>query len=269
MNNLNGKLVLVTGATGYLGSSMARALYRQGATLVVLSRDSQKLRLTFEDLEAQANRETEIDNKRDGQVHGKMKHIKRINYLSGSLATHEEAAECVDTLIQRVGVPDILVNCIGHAEDKPFVFHRLGDARTSFYSNLYPFIHICSALIPHFKQRGSGNIINMASITGVVGQPMRSLYGAAKGAVISYCKVLARRHAADNIRVNCIAPQVVTGGLAEKMNPKIKAMLQATTPIQRNCMAEDLIAPLLMLACSSEGFITGEVVNVTGGLITW
>lgn len=260
MNSLNGKVVLVTGASGYLGSAMARALYQQGASLVLLGRDSQKLRLTFEDLEADLRSRSSRNDNTSRQ---------KIVLLNGFLDSSQEAVDCVNAIIERAGVPDILVNCIGYAEDKPFVFHKMGDTTRSFSANLYPFINICEALLPHFKQRGSGNIINMASITGMVGQPMRSLYGAAKGAVIVYCKMLARRYAAYNIRVNCIAPQVVSGGLADKMNPRIKAMLQATTPIQRECVAEDLVAPLLMLANSDQGFITGEVVNVTGGLITW
>ena len=249
--SLDGQWVLVTGASGYLGSQMARALYDAGARVVMHGRNAEKL----QQLRTQA-----FADAADSE---------RLYWLAGDLDTRESADAYLRQVIAATAVPDILVNCIGHAEDKPFVFHKAGDPSASFAANLYPLVHISEALIPHWQARASGNLINLASITGLVGQPMRSLYGAAKGAVIAYCKTLARRHAADNIRVNCIAPQVVSGGLADKMNPKIKALLQATTPIQRDCVAADLVAPLLMLASQSQGFITGEVVNVTGGLITW
>jgi NAD(P)-dependent dehydrogenase (short-subunit alcohol dehydrogenase family) len=246
---LQNQWVLVTGASGYLGSHMAHALYEAGANVIMHGRDNEKLQQVRDQLFGNAQ--------------------SRLIILSGDLSSRTAAQVYMAQLIAEHGVPDIMVNCMGHAEDKPFVFHKSGDSRASFAANLHPFVHICEALLPHWQSRASGNLINMASITGLVGQPMRSLYGAAKAAVIAYCKMLARRHAADNIRVNCIAPQVVTGGLADKMNPKIKALLQATTPIKRDCVAADLVAPLLMLATQSNGFITGEVVNVTGGLVTW
>ncbi|HTF98153.1 MAG TPA: SDR family oxidoreductase [Cellvibrio sp.] len=248
---LTGQRVLVTGASGYLGSHMARALYDAGARVILHGRNAEKL-----------------DQVR-AELFGDVAGSGRLICLPGDLNSRESAQAYLHNLITATAVPDILVNCMGHAEDKPFVFHQPGDSRASFAANLHPFVHISEALLPHWQARANGNLINMASITGLVGQPMRSLYGAAKGAVIAYCKTLARRHAVDNIRVNCIAPQVVTGGLADKMNPKIKALLQATTPIQRDCVAADLVAPLLMLATQSQGFMTGEVVNVTGGLITW
>lgn len=245
---LSNQLVCVTGASGYLGSHMAHALHEAGARVIMHGRDSEKLQQVREQLFGDTD---------------------RLISCAGDLSSRAAAQAYIKHLVENYGVPDILVNCMGHAEDKPFVFHKAGDSRTSFAANLHPFVHICEALLPYWQARASGNLINMASITGLVGQPMRSLYGAAKGAVIAYCKMLARRHAADNIRVNCIAPQVVTGGLADKMNPKIKALLQATTPIKRDCVATDLVAPLLMLASQGNGFITGEVVNVTGGLVTW
>jgi NAD(P)-dependent dehydrogenase (short-subunit alcohol dehydrogenase family) len=252
--SLEGQLVLVTGASGYLGSHMARALYDAGARVIMHGRSTEKLH------QVRAQLFGDVTPATGGE---------RLFCLAGDLGTRDSAKAYLHELIATTAVPDILVNCMGHAEDKPFVFHKPGDSGASFAANLYPLVHISEALLPHWQTRASGNLINMASITGLVGQPMRSLYGAAKGAVIAYCKTLARRHAADNIRVNCIAPQVVTGGLADKMNPKIKALLQATTPIRRDCVAADLVAPLLMLASQSQGFMTGEVVNVTGGLVTW
>jgi 3-oxoacyl-[acyl-carrier protein] reductase len=251
MIDLTNKIILVTGATGYIGSSMARALYDTGATLILQGRSHDKLQQVYT------------------QEFAALPQAHRVITQVSTLDSAAAAQAFVNHLVDQSLLPDIVVNCIGYAEDKPFVFHQWDDAAASFAANLFPFVHLSTALLPHFQQRQSGNFINLASITGLVGQPMRSLYGAAKGAIIAYCKVLARRHAVDNIRVNAIAPQVVTGGLADKMNPKIKALLQATTPIKRDCTAQDLIAPLMMLASESEGFITGEVVNVTGGLITW
>lgn len=248
MTSLTGKTIVVSGASGYLGSFIAKACEKEGATMILLGRSIEKLR-----------------NLQKAQFKG----ATNVHIVAGEVNHQEAANTLVFKIIETFNVPDVVINCLGHAEDKPFVFHKASDAAQSLQSNVFPVINICEAFIPHFIANKKGNIINMVSITGLVGQPMRSLYGAAKGAVIAYSKAIARRYAACGLRVNCVAPQVVAGGMANRMSPKIKKLLQDTTPIPRDCIAEDLLGPVLMLAKEEKGFITGETVKVTGGLITW
>ncbi len=252
--NLTDKRVLVSGATGFLGSHIAQALYDAGAKVTLLGRNEEKLQ---DMVKSKFTSDDPLAKKAP------------VTTLCGSVNNQDDAQKIAQRYVEEHGALDLLVNCIGSAEDKPFVFHTANEIGESMASNLNPIVYLCEAFLPKFVERKSGNIINFSSITGLVGQPMRSLYGANKGAVIAYSKSIARRYAADNIRVNCIAPQVVTGGLAEKMSDDVRVLLQETTPIKRDCVAKDLEGAVLMLANEQQGFVSGSVVNVTGGLVTW
>jgi len=251
--SIKGKRVIVSGATGFIGSHIAFALRAAGAEVTLLGRSEKKLQQLVE---------TKFDSSQSTD-------LPTVNTLCSSINNLDEAKQVADEYAQRYGSLDILINCIGSAEDKPFIFHTVADLDDSMASNLNPIVNLCEAFLPGFVRQSSGCIINLSSVTGSVGQPMRSLYGANKGAVIAYSKSIARGYAEHNIRVNCVAPQVVAGGLADKMNPDVSALLKAITPIKRDCEAQDLIGPILMLANEQQGFMTGEVVNITGGMITW
>jgi len=117
-------------------------------------------------------------------------------------------------------------------------------------------------------ERG-GRIVLVSSITGLVGQPMRAAYSAAKGAVIAYAKSLAREVASRGMTVNCIAPQVVEGGLARRMKPAVRDLLLANTPLGRVCTPAEVAAAAVYLASPGAAYVTGTVLNLTGGMVTW
>ena len=109
----------------------------------------------------------------------------------------------------------------------------------------------------------------VSSITGRVGQPMRLAYGAAKAAVEGYIRSFAREVAASGMTANCIAPQVIEGGLADLMKERVRALLLANTPLARPCEAKDVAGAALYLASAESRYVTGTSLNITGGLVTW
>jgi len=250
MNDFNGFRVFITGATGQLGSQIVKQFINAGASVACWGRNEQKLNQLVGEVEAQSG-------------------SSRCVAVYGSVQSQQQADELIGKVEQTLGHIDICVNCMGNAEDKPFIFHDAQDVSQSLQANLFPMVRVCQSVSQHMIARQQGSIVNISSITGMVGQPMRSLYGASKSAVIAYSKSLARRIAVHGVNVNCLAPQVVAGGLATQMNPLMKQTLESLTPVPRECTADDLVAPIFMLAKQSGGFITGEVIKVTGGLITW
>jgi NAD(P)-dependent dehydrogenase (short-subunit alcohol dehydrogenase family) len=164
---------------------------------------------------------------------------------------------------------DVLVTSVGIAKDGPLLLLNAADISECMQRNLRPVINACEAMCALAQGRSVGRIINVSSITGLVGQPMRVAYGAAKGAVISYTKSLARKVAAHGITANVIAPQVVEGGVADLMKARVRDTLLANTPVGRACTANDIAHGVAYLASPAASFVTGTVLNVTGGLVTW
>ena len=163
----------------------------------------------------------------------------------------------------------MLVIACGIARDGPITFLSGGDLEKAIADNLDPVVHLCEAFCAKRRDVPGGRIVIVSSITGLSGQPMRTLYGAAKGAVIGYAKSLARKVASNGMTVNCIAPQVVKGGLADHMKARMQGMIQAITPLQRLCEPDEVAAAALFLASPGASYVTGSSLNITGGLITW
>ena len=248
--SLQGKRVLVVGATGYIGQALTIGIAQAGAEVLMHYHSNGA---AVESLCA--------------QVH------KVAGYQPRAFQCDVSDPEAAETLVtsawRAAGRIDVLIHCVGHAVDNSIVFLKPEDVASTLKSNLNTVVNVCEPLSRLMCEHGGGSIVNISSITGLVGQPMRSLYGAGKAAVISYSKALARAVADRHVRVNCLAPQVVEGGLADNMKGMVKALMEENTPIKAQCQAEDLIEPMLMLASDGSPFITGEVINITGGLVTW
>ncbi len=248
--SLLGKRVLVVGATGYIGQALALGAAKEGAEVLLHY---------FSNGAAVEQLCTQIYETAGYQPRA----------FQGDVSEPEEAERLIHSVWRAAGKIDVLINCVGHAVDNSIVFLKPEDVSTTLKSNLATVVNVCEPMSIRMCEQGAGSIVNVSSITGLVGQPMRSLYGAGKAAVIAYSKALARQVAQQGVRVNCLAPQVVEGGLADSMKGMVKALMEENTPIKSVCHANDLVAPAIMLAGDGAPFITGEVINITGGLVTW
>ncbi|HEV7606070.1 MAG TPA: SDR family oxidoreductase [Steroidobacteraceae bacterium] len=240
IDDLDGKLVLITGASSGIGAALARAFAAQGASLA----------LHFNSHEPGA-----------GSPEAK--------WVRGDLSKRGEARRVVDEAAAALGGLDILINNAGGlGERRPIA--DVDDALFDFVYdlNVRSVIAASQAAIPHFEKRGGGNIVNVGSIAGIDGGGAgASVYATAKAAVHNITRHLARDLAKKNIRVNTVAPGAIATPFHARTPPeRIEAMRNAA-PLGRIGEAQDCVGAFLFLASNElSGYITGNMVHVNGGM---
>jgi len=249
INDLEGKAVLITGASTGIGAALARAFAAQGA----------RLALHFNSHEDDA-RALSRELARDGTSPALVK---------GDLSKRGEARRVVDAASQALGGLDVLINNAGGlGERRPI--GEVDDALFDFVYdlNVRAVLAATQAAIPHFEKRGGGNIINVGSVAGIDGGGAgASVYSSAKAAVHNLTRHTARDLAKKNIRVNTVAPgAIATPFHARTPKERLDAMRNAA-PMGRIGEAQDCVGAFLFLASNEmSGFITGNIVHVNGGL---
>jgi 3-oxoacyl-[acyl-carrier protein] reductase len=248
IDDLNGKKVLITGASSGIGAALARAFAAQGAALALhynAHEDDAKV-LAAEIAGAPAPK-----------------------LIRGDLTKRGEAKRVVNEAAAALGGLDVLVNNAGGiGERRPIA--DVDDALFDFVYdlNVRSVIAASQSAIPHFEKRGGGNIINVGSIAGIDGGgPGSSMYSTAKAAVHNITRHLATDLAAKNIRVNTVAPgAIATPFHAHTPQARMDAMRDATA-MGRVGEAKDCVGAFLFLASNEmSGYITGNIVHVNGGM---
>jgi 3-oxoacyl-[acyl-carrier protein] reductase len=244
MFDLTGKTALVTGATGGIGGSIARALHASGATVAVSGRQAEKL-------EALA------------QEFGDRGHV-----LPCDLANRAEVAKLIEQAVGKLGRLDILVNNAGLTRDNLFMVMKDEQWDEVIAVNLTSTFMLCRAAAramlrakPNF-----GRIINIASVSGVFGNPGQGNYAASKAGMIGMTKSLAREVAPRGITANCIAPGFITTPMTSALNEKQTEEIAKMIPQQRFGMPEEIAAGVIYLASNEAGYITGQTLHINGGM---
>ena len=242
--------VLVLGASGVIGRAIATAFAAQGAALALHA---------HRNVQAQGALIEQCATLGATKLCG----------VQGDLAAATHAQQVVSEAAKALGGLDVMVIAVGQADDQPLLMMPPGAMRTALLSNLAPVVNACEAFRALRAGSQGGAVVVVSSITGRVGQPMRLAYGAAKAAVEGYIRSFAREVAASGMTANCIAPQVIEGGLADLMKERVRVLLLANTPLARPCEAKDVAGAALYLASEESRYVTGTSLNVTGGLVTW
>ena len=241
--NLKGKSALVTGASGGIGSAVARALHNQGAELIINGTRSSEL----EKLAA------ELGNK----VHVLQGDLADTNGI-GCLA--EEAEKISDNGI------DILVNNAGITRDNLLVRLSDKDLMDVINLNLIAGFHLTRKIIRGMMKRKWGRVIGISSVVGITGNAGQTNYAAAKAGMIGFSKALALEVASRGITVNNIAPGFIKTPMTEDLSEEQITRLQASVPIGRLGEAEDVAAAVVYLASLEASYVTGATLNVNGGM---
>ena len=241
--DLKGKSALVTGASGGIGSAVARALHNQGAELIINGTRSSEL----EKLAA------ELGNR----VHVLQGDLADTNSI-GCLA--EEAEKISDNGI------DILVNNAGITRDNLLVRLSDQDLMDVINLNLIAGFHLTRKIIRGMMKRKWGRIIGISSVVGITGNAGQTNYAAAKAGMIGFSKALALEVASRGITVNSIAPGFIKTPMTQELSEEQVTRLQANVPIGRLGEAKDIAAAAVYLASSEASYVTGATLNVNGGM---
>jgi 3-oxoacyl-[acyl-carrier protein] reductase len=244
MFNLTGKTALVTGATGGIGAAIARALHAQGATVAVSGRQADKLEALAKDLG------------------------ERVHVVPCDLADRAAVGKLIGEAIAKLGRLDILVNNAGLTRDNLFMVMKDEQWDEVIAVNLTSTFMLCRTAAREMvrAKTGYGRIINIASISGVFGNPGQGNYSASKAGMIGMTKSLAREVANRGITANCIAPGFITTPMTQALNEKQTEEIAKMIPAQRFGVPEEIAAGVVYLASEEAAYITGQTLHINGGM---
>ncbi|MCB2002393.1 MAG: SDR family oxidoreductase [Burkholderiaceae bacterium] len=244
--SLAGKTALVIGGTSGIGKAIAAGYLRSGAQVVIAGRDAGKL--------AQAQAE-----------------LARLGPVTGhpaDVSTDDGLRGLVGRTLAEVGHLDVLVNCQGVTVLKPAEEFSGADWSAVIDTDLRSVFFACTEVGRHMLERGSGAIINIASLASHRGWPRSALYAIAKAGVLSLTQTLGAEWAARGVRVNAISPGFFMTDLnRDKMSPERKALALARTPAGRFGEVDELVGAAIYLASPAAGFVNGQSIAVDGGFL--
>lgn len=240
-----GRTAIVTGASRGIGRVIAEALARQGATVVGTATTADGASAVAENLNAidDSHRGFELDVSDAESVEGFMKRV---------------TDEC--------GVPTILVNNAGVTRDNLLMRMSPDEWETVISTNLGSIYRMCKAALRGMLRAKHGRIINVGSVVGITGNPGQSNYAAAKAGLVGFSKSLAREVASRNITVNTVAPGFIETDMTKALNETQISALTDQIPSGMLGSPADVAAAIVFLASDAGRYITGETLNVNGGL---
>ncbi|MCC7305101.1 MAG: 3-oxoacyl-[acyl-carrier-protein] reductase [Alphaproteobacteria bacterium] len=242
MFDLNGKKALVTGATGGIGASIARALHTQGAHVGISGRNEEKLNALAAELG------------------------ERVSVLPADLSGGEAIEALVKNAEAAMGQIDILVNNAGLTRDNLSMRMKDEEWQDVIDVNLTAPFKLAKAVQRGMMKRRWGRIINISSVVGVTGNPGQCNYVASKAGMIGWSKAMAQEIASRNITINCIAPGFIATAMTDALNEEQKARITASIPAGKMGTSEDIAAAAVFLASEESAYVTGQTLHVNGGM---
>ena len=240
---LTGKVAVITGGGSGIGKAIAQTFAREGAMVVIAGRDSKKL----EQAAAEIGEECLA--------------------VSADVSKTSDVQRLVDAALGKFHGINVLVN--NAAVLLPGTAESLSeeDFDQTFNINVRGLWLLSRAVLPQMRAAGGGSIINIASVLSLLGARNRVAYASSKGAVMAMTKAMALDHAAENIRVNCICPGIVTTEMVARFSTDENARKQriAMHPMGRFGQPEEIASAAVFLASDESGWTTGSVMTVDGG----
>ena len=242
---LKGKVALVTGAAQGIGKAIALLLARNGADIVVSDINLEKAEETAKEIGAMGPKAVAV---------------------KVDVANLSDVDQMVTGILEKLAKIDILVNNAGITRDKLILRMTEEDWDAVLGVNLKGTFNCTKAVVRHMAKQRSGKIVNIASVVGEMGNAGQANYSASKAGVIGLTKTIAREYAQRGINVNAIAPGYIETPMTEALPEKAKEELRKLIPMERLGKPEDVAEAVLFLVSEESSYMTGQVLNVNGGI---
>jgi len=243
MFDLTGKGALVTGATGGIGGAIAKALHQQGATVAITGTRAERLEAVASELGS------------------------RVFVLPCDLRDRPAVAELAETAEKTLGQVDILVNNAGITHDNLFMRMKDEEWDDVIAVNLTSVFVLTRGILRGMMRRRYGRIVNIGSISAVLGNPGQPNYAASKAGLVGMTKSLAREVASRGITANAISPGFISTPMTDALTEKQVEAIAAAIPAKTFGKPDDVAAAVVFLASNEAAYITGETVHVNGGMV--
>jgi 3-oxoacyl-[acyl-carrier protein] reductase len=244
---LKDKIALVTGASSGIGREIAIQFAKEGATVLV---------------------------NYSGSPDSAAKVVEDIKELGGTaeaikcdVSNFAEVENTIENIVAKYKRVDILINNSGITRDNLVMKMEFEDFKRVIDVNLMGTFNTIKCLSRYMLKQRSGKIVNMASVIGVTGNAGQANYAASKGGVIALTKSVAKEFATRNINCNAIAPGFIETKMTDVLNEKTKEEILTKIPMKKIGKPEDIAKVALFLASNDSDYITGQVINVDGGMV--
>ena len=241
------KCALITGATRVIGKQISITLAKQGYNIAL------NYRKENEELE---NTKKEIE-----------KIGVQVLAVKGDVANFENCENFVKQVIERFGQIDVLVNNAGITKDMLLMRMKKEDFEQVIDTNLVGTFNVTKNVVPYMMKARSGRIINISSVVGISGNAGQTNYSASKAGIIGFTKSLAKEIASRNILVNAVAPGFIETNMTDVLKDDVKQEIAKNIPLKRMGTTQDVANVVKFLASDDSSYITGQVINVDGGML--
>ena len=248
MKLLKDKNVIITGASRGIGKGILELFVKNGANVAFSY---------IGDSDQAKSIEADFSNHKQ----------KVVSYMSDA-SNFEQSQKLIDDVVNDFGSIDVLVNNAGITIDNLLMRMSEEDFQRVIDVNLKSVFNTTKAILRIMLKQRSGSIINMSSVVGVKGNAGQSNYSASKAGMIGFTKSMALELGSRNIRCNCIAPGFIETEMTEKLSDDVVQTWRDSIPLKRGGSTNDVANSALFLASDLSSYVTGQVINVCGGMLT-
>ena len=241
------KVALITGSSRGIGKQIAIKLAKNGYNIVVnYINKNEEVEKTIEELKQFGIEVLEAQ---------------------GDISNYEQSEKIVNSTIEKFGQIDVLVNNAGITKDMLIMRMKKEDFTKVIDVNLVGTFNITKNVIPHMMKKRTGRIINISSVVGISGNAGQCNYAASKAGIIGFTKSLAKELASRNILVNAVAPGFIETNMTDVLQENVKEEIKKQIPLKRIGKAEDVANAVYFLTSEESSYITGQVLQVDGGML--
>lgn len=240
------KVALITGGTRGIGKAIAKIFSDNGYNLVI-NYVSEKTDL----------KKLEDDLKNDNEI----------LFVRANVGEFDSAENAVKKAIEKFGKIDVLVNNAGITRDNLIMRMKEEEFDQVINTNLKGTFNVTKSVVPYMMKKRSGRIVNISSVVGVSGNAGQCNYAASKAGIIGFTKSLAKELASRNILANAVAPGFIDTDMTECLNDTVKENINNQIPLKRMGTPEEIAKAVYFLGSSDNTYITGQVLNIDGGML--